>query len=166
MNTIRQLQIGEPAGEGRSLDAHARQSTEAKVTEAFVEDAVVVGGSGSGKDDVVNAGDLLAEDVCASGRPAGVRVAIVAQKSGNADGAKGDRETNASSKGQSEEPPPSVPERDKQGGDDPWQRYGAQRGVWSEKMLATLRKEGKGNKWFSLIDKVAGWTCLNWLGQR
>ena len=154
MNTIRQLQTGEPAGEGRSLAAHARSSTEAKDTEAFVEDAVVVGGSGSGKDDVVNAGDLLAEDVRASGRPAGVRVAIVAKKSGNADGAKGDRKTNASSEGLSEEPPPSVPERDKQGGEDPWQSCGAQRGVWSEKMLAALRKEGEGNKWFSLIDKV------------
>ena len=73
MNTIRQLQIGEPAGEGRSLDASARQSTDAKVTEAFVEDAVVVGGSGSGKDGVVNAGDLLGEDVRASERPAEVR---------------------------------------------------------------------------------------------
>lgn len=114
----------------------------------------MVGGSGSGKDDVVNAGDLLAEDVRASAEPAGVRVAIVALKSGNADGAKGDRKTNASSEGPSEEPPPSVPERDKQGGDDPWQRCGAERGVWSEKMLAALRKEGEGNKWFSLIDKV------------
>jgi len=120
-----------------------------------VEGAVVVGGSGSGKDDVVNTGDLLGEDVRASERPAEVRVAIVATKSGNADGAKGDRKANASSEGQSEEPPPSVPERDKQGGDDPWQRYGAQRGVWSEKMLENLHREGKGNKWFSLIDKVS-----------
>lgn len=154
MNTIRQLQIGEPARERRSLDASPRQSTDAKVTEASGENAVVVGGSGSGKDDVVNAGDLLGEDVRANERPAGVRVAIVASKSGNADGAKGDRKANASSEGQSEGPPPSVPEKDKQGGDDLWQRYGAQRGVWSEKMLETLHREGKGNKWFSLIDKV------------
>jgi RNA-directed DNA polymerase len=35
-----------------------------------------------------------------------------------------------------------------------WQRYKAERGVWSEKMLAALQKGVKGNKWFSLIDKV------------
>jgi len=185
MNTIRQLQIDEPARLGRSLDASARQSTDVKVTEAFVEDAVVFGGGGSGKDDVVNAGDLLGEDVRTRERPAEVRVAIVASKSGNADGAKGDRKANASSEGPSEEPPPSVPERDKQGGDDPWQRYGAQRGVWSEKMLETLHGEGKGKKWFSLIDKVsrldvlqlawqkvqsnqgpAAWTASRWSASR
>lgn len=119
-----------------------------------MEDAVVFGGSGSGKEGVVNAGDLRSEDVRASARCAGVRVAIVASKSGNADGAKGDRKPNASSEGQSEPPPSSVPEKDKQGGDDPWQNCGAQRGVWSEKMLAALQKQGEGSKWFSLIDKV------------
>ena len=37
-----------------------------------------------------------------------------------------------------------------------WQRYKAERGVWSEKMLVALGKpRGKGNKWFSLIDKVS-----------
>jgi len=154
MNTIRQLQTGEPAGKGRSLGAQAFQSTDAQVTEALGEDAIVVGGSGSGKDVAVNAGDLLAEDVRASGQPTGVRVAIVAKKSGNAEGAKGDRKTNASSEGSREEPPPTVPAKDKQGGEDPWKIYGAERGVWSEKMLMALRKEGEGSKWFSLIDKV------------
>jgi len=43
---------------------------------------------------------------------------------------------------------------DKQAGEAPWQRYGAQQGVWSERMLAALDKGVKGNKWFSLIDKV------------
>ena len=43
---------------------------------------------------------------------------------------------------------------DKQGGEDLWQRYGAERLVWSEKMLVALHKGVKGNKWFSLIDKV------------
>ena len=43
---------------------------------------------------------------------------------------------------------------DKQGGEDLWQRYGAERGVWSEKMLTALQAGVKGNKWFSLIDKV------------
>lgn len=154
MNTIRQLQIGEPASEGRSLGAETRQSSGAQVTEASGEDAVVVGGNGSGKDDVVNAGDLPGKDARETAHPAGVRGAIVAKKSGNADGAKGDRKANASSERLGEEPPPSVPEKDKQGGDDPWQRCGAQRGVWSEKMLATLTAGVKGNKWFSLIDKV------------
>jgi len=157
MNTIRQMQIDEPARERRSLDASARPSCDAQVTEASQEAVPVVGGGGSGKEDVVNAGDLRAEDVRASVQPAGVRVVIVAKKSGNADGAKGDRKTNASSERRREEPPPSVSARNKQGGEapDPAEAgWGAQRGVWSEKMLAALRKQGEGNKWFSLIDKV------------
>ena len=36
-----------------------------------------------------------------------------------------------------------------------WQRHKAQRGVWSEKMLVALEQGVKGNKWFSLIDKVS-----------
>ena len=43
-----------------------------------------------------------------------------------------------------EEPSVSVPAKDKQ----------AERGVWSEPMLAALGRGLKGNKWFSLIDKV------------
>lgn len=35
-----------------------------------------------------------------------------------------------------------------------WQRCKAERGVWSEKMLMALERGVKGNKWFSLIDKV------------
>jgi RNA-directed DNA polymerase len=119
-----------------------------------LEDAVVFGGSGSGKDGVVNAGDLWAEDLRATGESTGVRAAIVATKSGNADGAKGGRKANASSPGPGEEPPPRVPIGDKQGGEAPQPCYGAQRAVWSEKMLAALHVGVKGNKWFSLIDKV------------
>lgn len=52
--------------------------------------------------------------------------------------------------------PASVPERDKQAGEVPWHCYGAEPGVWSERMLAALEKGEKGNKWFSLIDKVYG----------
>lgn len=48
----------------------------------------------------------------------------------------------------------SVPERDKQVEEDLWQRYGAEREVWTEPMLITLERGIKGNKWFSLIDKV------------
>ena len=48
----------------------------------------------------------------------------------------------------------SVSERDKQVEEDLWQRYGAEREVWTEAMLITLERGIKGNKWFSLIDKV------------
>ena len=47
-----------------------------------------------------------------------------------------------------------VPAKDKQAEEDLWQRYKAERGVWTEPMLAALQKGVKGNKWFSLIDKV------------
>jgi RNA-directed DNA polymerase len=47
-----------------------------------------------------------------------------------------------------------VSERDKQVEEDLWQRYGAEREVWTEPMLIALEKGIKGNKWFSLIDKV------------
>jgi RNA-directed DNA polymerase len=53
-----------------------------------------------------------------------------------------------------EEPSASVPARDRQAEEDPWRRHGAERGVWSEPMLAALERGIKGNKWFSLIDKV------------
>ena len=35
-----------------------------------------------------------------------------------------------------------------------WDRYKAERWIWSEKMLEALDKGVKGNKWFSLIDKI------------
>jgi RNA-directed DNA polymerase len=54
-----------------------------------------------------------------------------------------------------EQTPAQVPERNKQVGEDLWQRYGAERGVWTEAMLKALEKGVKGNRWFSLIDKVA-----------
>lgn len=53
-----------------------------------------------------------------------------------------------------EETSVSVPERDKQAEKDLWQRHKAERGVWSEPMLVALARGLKGNKWFSLIDKV------------
>jgi hypothetical protein len=46
----------------------------------------------------------------------------------------------------------SVPARDKQAEEDLWQRYGAERGVWTEAMLITLGRGKEGNKRFSLID--------------
>jgi RNA-directed DNA polymerase len=108
-------------------------------------------------------------------RPAAVRAAIVAQASRGEDdgealapteqsrltpgGAKGGREANASSEGGRESTPPAVLFGDKQGGEAPENRsmpeYGAERIVWSEKMLAALHERRvKGNKWYSLIDKV------------
>ena len=53
-----------------------------------------------------------------------------------------------------EEPSVSVPAGDKQAEEDLWQRHKAERGVWSEPMLVALERGLKGNKWFSLIDKV------------
>lgn len=39
--------------------------------------------------------------------------------------------------------------------EDLWRSYGAERGVWTEPMLTTLHQGGiRGNKWYSLIDKV------------
>jgi RNA-directed DNA polymerase len=118
-----------------------------------------------------NAGKVTcgSDETCVSQEPedrehTGVRAAIVALKPGNSGGAKGGRKVNSSSEGKREAPPPAVPERDKQGGEDLWQRHKAERGVWSEKMLTALETGVKGNKWFSLIDKITKiWTLeLAW----
>ncbi len=53
-----------------------------------------------------------------------------------------------------EETSAPVPARDKQAEEDLWQRHKAERGIWTEPMLAALERGLKGNKWFSLIDKV------------
>ena len=84
----------------------------------------------------------------------GVRAAIGAKKPGNAGGAKGGREANRLDERCGEETPSVVPLADKQGGEDLWQHYKAERGVWSEGMLEALERGVKGGKWFSLIDKV------------
>lgn len=47
-----------------------------------------------------------------------------------------------------------VPAEDKQAEEDLWQHHKAERGVWTEPMLMALKRGLKGNKWFSLIDKV------------
>jgi RNA-directed DNA polymerase len=86
---------------------------------------------------------------------AAVRAVVRAKKSGNADGAKGGREANASSERVSETPPARVPPRaDKPAGEDLWEYHKAERGVWSEKMLIALERGVKGGRWFSLMDKV------------
>ena len=128
----------------------------------------MVGGGRAGKESAVNAGDLPGKE--AERLPAGVRDAIVAQASRGENkpgetgttersrvmtgGAKGGRKANSESGRPSEEEPPGVPEADKQGGEDLWQRHKAQRGVWSQGMLEALERGVKGGKWFSLIDKV------------
>jgi hypothetical protein len=53
-----------------------------------------------------------------------------------------------------EEPSAPVPAGDKQTQEDLWQRHKAERRVWSNPMLVALERGLKGNKWFSLIDKV------------
>lgn len=54
----------------------------------------------------------------------------------------------------SEGRPAQVPEGARQAGEDLWQRYGAERGVWTKPMLEALARGLEGNKWFSLVDKV------------
>lgn len=126
------------------------------------------GGGRAGKERAVNAGDLPGKEV--ERLPAGVRDAIVAQASHGENkpgetgtmersrvttgGAKGVRKANPEGERPSEEEPPRVLEADKQGGEDLWQRYRAERGVWSRGMLEALERGVKGGKWFSLIDKV------------
>jgi RNA-directed DNA polymerase len=43
----------------------------------------------------------------------------------------------------------------KQVEEDLWQRHKAERGVWTKPMLVALERGLKGNKWFSLIDKIS-----------
>lgn len=47
-----------------------------------------------------------------------------------------------------------VPAGDKQAEEELWQDHKAERGVWTKPMLMALKRGLKGNKWFSLIDKV------------
>src|SRR5690606_27239386 len=73
---------------------------------------------------------------------------------------EGRQEGESSRTMESELKSPSVPATDKQGEEDLWHRYKAERFVWSGKMLEALDKGVKGNKWFSLIDKVIKATTL------
>lgn len=154
MNTIRQSRDDEPASEGRSLGVREDNDRQGETTQSPVGSGHVVGGSRSGKEHAVNAGDLPGQDARKAVRPTGVRAAIVAKKPGNAGGAKGGRKAKASGEGQGEAKPAVVPGEDKQAGEDLWQRHRAERGVWSRKMLEALETGIKGNKWFSLIDKI------------
>lgn len=153
LNMFQQAQMGEPVGYGRSLGRTTSQSKGAKDSEAPEGSASVVDGSTSGKDSEMNAGDLPGQDTM--GCPAGVRATIRAMKPGYSGGAKGGRKVNPQESGEREDNSLLVPSNgDKQREEDPWQRHMAERGVWSERMLDALQKGVKGNKWFSLIDKV------------
>jgi len=55
---------------------------------------------------------------------------------------------------QNKDKPAIVPTADKQAGEDLWYTHKAEYGVWSKSMLIALQRGVKGNKWFSLIDKV------------
>jgi RNA-directed DNA polymerase len=168
MNTIRHHQNDESASERRSLEPCEGVDLWGMTTPRPMGSDGVVGGGRSGQESAVNTGDLPGQD-SALRNPAEVRAAIVAPASCAPDGtpvgaersrvttggAKGGRKANASSQRPGEEPPSAVPARDKQEGEDLWQRHKAERQVWSEKMLVTLETGVKGNKWFSLIDKVS-----------
>ena len=52
--------------------------------------------------------------------------------------------------------PAIVPARDKQAGEAHRRRAWAEPVVWTERMLTALERGVKGNRWFSLIDKVSG----------
>lgn len=153
LNMIQHMQMGENVGNGRSLGMTTSQSKGAKDSEASLGNACVVDGSTFGKESMMNAGDLPDQDTM--GCPAGVRATIVAMKPGNSGGAKGGRKVNPQESKEREDTSLLVPSNgDKQREEDPWQRHKAERGVWSERMLDALDKGVKGNKWFSLIDKV------------
>lgn len=170
MNTIRLNQNDESARERRSLGDREVIDLWGVPTQSPMGTDYVVGGSGSGKERAVKAGDLSGKDVLRC--PAGVRATIVAKashgktqagKTGTVersrvttDGAKGgNMKANAQEQGDCEEQLSRVPVTpDKQEREDLWQRYKAECGIWSLGMLEALERGIKGNKWFSLIDKV------------
>jgi len=88
------------------------------------------------------------------GRFAGVRVSIVAEKPGNAGGAKRHREVEGVRDGRPQEVPPTVPERARQGGEIRAEWAWVEESVWTERMLTALEEGVKGGVWFSLADKV------------
>lgn len=111
-------------------------------------------------------GDLPSQEAC--GSAAGVRAPIVAGKSGNADGAKGGSKADLPNPVSGNSKSSSVPKLGKQE-EEAWHKlmcatHKAQYPIWTPKMLMALEKGFKGNRWFSLIDKVyaAGTLELAW----
>lgn len=84
----------------------------------------------------------------------GVRASIVAKKSRNGDGAKGTQEGGYVTDRKTEEKPAGVPETAKQAGEIRARWDWVEPSVWTERMLTALEKGVKGDKWFSLVDKV------------
>jgi RNA-directed DNA polymerase len=84
----------------------------------------------------------------------GVRASIVAMKSRNGDGAKGTQEGGYVTEGRTEEKPATVPKKAKQAGEARSRWEWVEPSVWTERMLTALEKGVKGDKWFSLVDKV------------
>ena len=168
VNTIQHNHDDEPVSDWRSLDLRKETDQRGATTRSPAEGDGVVGGSRSGKESAVNAGDLPGQE--AERLPAEVRDAIRAQASRGKHepgetgvtersrvaigGAKGVRKANPESERSREIEPAEVPETGKQAGEDLWQRCKAERGVWSQGMLEALERGVKGGKWFSLIDKV------------
>lgn len=164
MNTIRRKKRDElpdprylrkqgPLAKSRHVSACSIQEHNPRQRPVYTQ-STVVGDSMVSKEDEVKMGDLPREDALRNKKHSGeVTVTVVAEKPGNAGGAKGDRETNTLTKWLGEEEPTGVPERDKQVGEVP-KKYGAEPLIWSQGMLEALEKGVKGNKWFSLIDKV------------
>jgi hypothetical protein len=116
----------------------------------------VVGGSKSVKERACE-GRRPAGEGSSDGAPGRSQSPHSSEEAGNDREAKGGRKVDHEGEMPCEVKGPSVPREngDKQGSEvDLWQRYGAERGVWSPKMLAALDQGVKGNKWFSLIDKV------------
>lgn len=88
-------------------------------------------------------------------------MSIVALKLRNGSGAKGTQEGGDVTDRQPENQPMTVPAGAKQVGETraaaapDWQRWRwVEPAVWTPRMLAALEKGVKGDKWFSLIDKV------------
>jgi RNA-directed DNA polymerase len=82
------------------------------------------------------------------------RVSVVAEKRGNARGAKGHRNSSSVNDRDSEIKLAGVSEWIKQAEETRGQWPWVERSVWSERMLQALENGVKGGKWFSLIDKV------------
>jgi len=85
---------------------------------------------------------------------AGVTASVVAKKSRNGDGAKGTQGGGYVTATTTERKPAEVPEKAKQAGEIRDQWDWVEPSVWTERMLTALEKGVKGDKWFSLVDKV------------
>lgn len=79
---------------------------------------------------------------------------MVAMKSRNGDGAKGTQGGGYVTEGRSEERPAGVPETATQAGEIRSRWGWAEPSVWTARMLTALEEGVKGNKWYSLMDKV------------